>query len=282
MVKFRAIQRHMDKYPVIAMCKHLDVSRSGFYAFLKASGKPDRDAELGACIADCQHRCGKTYGYRRVKIWLEREKGLTLNRKTVYRLMQKYNMLSVIRRKRKYQTLNQQVYKYPNLLMRQFKAERPNQKWVTDISYIGTAQGTLYLSMIRDLYDLSIVSYKTGTEQTIHLVTKTVSEAIISQNAQGKVQLHSDRGFQYTSEPYFRLTQSYGLEVSMSYRGNCYDNAMAENFFSILKAECLNRHKLQTFQEARELIDNYIWFYNHERIQSKTKLTPLEMRSQFC
>ena len=164
---------------------------------------------------------------------------------------------------------------------RDFKADRPNQKWVTDISYIKTQQGTLYLSVIRDLYDNSIVAYKTGTEQTINLVLSTIRAAKRKEKVTAELQLHSDQGFQYTSNGYFKLTQSYGITPSMSRRGNPYDNSLAENFFSILKTECINRVKLKTFNEARLLIDQYIYFYNNQRIQLKTKLTPLEKRSQF-
>ena len=96
-----------------------------------------------------------------------------------------------------------------------------------------------------------------------------------------ELQLHSDQGFQYTSHPYFKLTQSYGITPSMSRRGNPYDNALAENFFSILKTECIYRTKLKSYEEARLLIDEYIYFYNYQRIQLKTKLTPMEYRSQF-
>ena len=157
----------------------------------------------------------------------------------------------------------------------------PNQKWVTDISYIHTGQGVLYLSIIRDLFDNSIVSYKTGTEQTVNLVLDTIRVAKRKENVTAELQLHSDQGFQYTSQAYFCLTQRYGITPSMSRRGNCYDNAMAENFFSCLKTECIYRQKILTFQQARELIDEYICFYNHQRIQLKTKLAPLEKRHQF-
>ena len=137
------------------------------------------------------------------------------------------------------------------------------------------------MSVIRDLYDNSIVAYKTGTEQNINLVLSTIRAAKKKEKVTAEVQLHSDQGFQYTSQAYFKLTQSYGITPSMSRRGNPYDNALAENFFSILKTECIHRVKLQTFAEARRLIDEYIHFYNHQRIQLKTKLTPLEKRSQF-
>ena len=172
------------------------------------------------------------------------------------------------------------LHRYPNLLNRNFAAERPNQKWVTDISYIRTGQGFLYLSVIRDLYDNSIVAYKTGTQQTIHLVLSTLRAAKKKEKVTAELQLHSDQGFQYTSQAYFKLTQAYGITPSMSRRGNPYDNALAENFFSILKTECIYRTKISTFVEANRLIDEYIYFYNHQRIQTKTKLTPLELRCQ--
>ena len=202
------------------------------------------------------------------------------NPKTVLRVMNKYGLLSEIRRRRKYKHMGQQVHKYENLLNRNFTADRPNAKWVTDISYIHTGQGVLYLSMIRDLYDNSIVAYKTGTEQTVNLVLNTIRAAIHKKAVAAELQLHSDQGFQYTSRGHFNLTKEYGITPSMSRRGNCYDNAMAENFFSILKTECIYRHKPKTISEARQLIDEYIDFYNNERIQTKTSLTPLEKRRQ--
>ena len=137
------------------------------------------------------------------------------------------------------------------------------------------------MSIIRDLFDNSIVSYKTSTEQNINLVLSTIRAAKKKEKVTAELQLHSDQGFQYTSQAYFKLIQSYSITPSMSRRGNPYDNALAENFFSILKSECVHRVKLQTFAEARHLIDEYMHFYNHQRIQLKTKLTPLEMRSQF-
>ena len=273
------IYRHREKYSISEMCRFFEVSRSGYYGYVKRMDIPARDLPLAEKIRECQCECGKTYGYRRVHTWLER-KGIYHNPKTILRVMQKYNLLSVVRRK-KYRNYGEYLHKYPNLLNRDFSAERPNQKWVTDISYIHTKQGVLYLSIIRDLYDNSIVAYKTGTQQTVNLVLDTIREAKGKEKVTAELQLHSDQGFQYTSQGYFKLTQSYGITPSMSRRGNPYDNALAENFFSILKTECIYRIKLRTFDEARLLIDRYIYFYNHQRIQLKTKLTPLEKRSQF-
>lgn len=194
--------------------------------------------------------------------------------------MEKYNLLAQIRRRRKWKQMGEQCHKYENLLNRQFQADKPNSKWVTDISYIHTEQGVLYLSMILDLYDNSIVAYKTGTEQTVNLVLDTIRSAMKNEKKKiaAELHLHSDQGFQYTSHAYFKLTQSYGITPSMSRRGNCYDNAMAENFFSILKTECIYRHKPKTFSEANDMIDRYIYFYNHERIQTKIGVAPLALR----
>ena len=273
------IYRHKDKYSISKMCRFFEVSRSGYYAYVSRLEVPAKDLPLAEKIKECQEKYGKTYGYRRVHIWLERQ-GIHHNPKTILRVMQKYDLLSVIRRK-KYRNYGEYLHRYPNLLNRDFKAERPNQKWVTDISYIKTNQGTLYLSIIRDLFDNSIVAYKTGTEQNINHVLSTIRDAKKREKVTAELQLHSDQGFQYTSRQYFKLTKSYNITPSMSRKGNPYDNALAENFFSILKTECIYRVKLKTYDEARLIIDEYIHFYNNERIQLKTKLTPLEMRSQY-
>ena len=278
-IKYMVIYRHKDKYPIGEMCLFFGVSRSGYYAFVKRMERPARDLALAEKIKECQEHSHSTYGYRRVHIWLEKQ-GIHHNPKTVLRVMQKYNLLSVVRRKR-YHNYGEHLHKYPNLLNRNFNADRPNQKWVTDISYIHTKQGVLYLSIIRDLYDNSIVAYKTGTEQNINLVLSTIRAAKRKEKVTAELQLHSDQGFQYTSQAYFKLTKSYHITPSMSRRGNPYDNALAENFFSILKTECIYRAKIATYEEARLLIGAYIHFYNNDRIQLKTKLTPLEKRCQF-
>ena len=278
-VKYAVIYRHREEYPISVMCEFFEVSRSGYYGYVKRLGKPERDADLAKEIEQCQSRTDKTYGYRRVWKWL-RGRNIERNPKTVLRVMKKYGLLSEIRRRRKWVNLGQQMHRYENLLNRQFHADRPNSKWVTDISYIQTKEGVLYLSMIRDLYDNSIVAYKTASQQTVNLVLDTIRLAMKKEKKKvaAELQLHSGQGFQYTSNAYFKLTHSYGITPSMSRKGNPYDNAMAENFFSILKTECIYRHKSKTLKEADELIDRYIHFYNHERIQNKTGVAPLTLR----
>ena len=278
-MKYHIIYRHRTEYPVVVMCAFFGVSRSGYYAFVHRLGRPEKDAALAELIAQQRKRSFGTYGYRRMWLWLKTQ-NIFHNPKTVLRIMKKYDLLSEIRRRRKWQQMGQQVHKYANLLNRDFHADRPNKKWVTDISYIHTREGVLYLSMIRDLYDNSIVAYKTGTRQTVNLVLDTIRLAMKKEKKRvaAELQLHSDQGVQYTSQAYFNLTQEYGITPSMSRRGNCHDNALAENFFSILKTECIYRQKIATFQQARELIDEFIYFYNHERIQLKTGVAPLQLR----
>ena len=191
------------------MCCFFQVSRSGYYNFVHHMVRTEKDAALAKIIAEQRERSFRTYGYRRMWMVLEKQ-GIHRNPKTILRIMEKYNLLA--------------------------EADRPNSKWVTDISYIHTKQGVLYLSMIRDLYDNSIVAYKTGTQQTVNLVLDTIRLAMKREKkrAAAELHLHSDQGFQYTSQAYFNLTQAYGITPSMSRKGNPYDNAMAENFFKLL------------------------------------------------
>ena len=268
-----------ERYSITEMCQFFGVSRSGYYDYVKRLDQPAHDAALAEIIRKQQEKCDKTYGYRRMWKWLKKVRKIHRNPKTILRIMKKYDLLSEIRRRRRWRQMSAQTHKYDNLLNREFHADQPNHKWVTDISYIRTRQGVLYLSIIRDLFDNSIIAYKTGTTQSVNLVLDTIRLAMQKEKKVAEEsQLHSDQGSQYTSQAYFDLTKEYGITPSMSRRGNCYDNAMAENFFSILKTECIYRHHPTTFDEARKLIDNYIYFYNNQRIQLKTGVAPFTQR----
>ncbi len=146
---------------------------------------------------------------------------------------------------------SQVLHCYANLLNRDFTANRPNNKWVTDIFDIKTGQSFLYLSIIRDLYDNSSVTYKISARQTAALVLDTIRCAADKKVVAAELQLHSDQWFQYTSHTYFNLTKEYGITPPMSRRGNPYDNTLAEHFFSILKTECLHRQKIHTITQAQ-------------------------------
>lgn len=180
------IPHHISSQRGISNIRHVRifaVSRSGYYAFVHRLDRPEKDAALAEIIAQQRERSFRTYGYRRMWLWL-RSQNIFRDPKTVLRIMKKYALLSEIRRRRKWQQMGQQVHRYENLLNREFHADRPNSKWVTDISYIHTKQGILYLSMIRDLYDNSIVAYKTGTQQTVNLVLDTIRLAMKQQKRQ--------------------------------------------------------------------------------------------------
>jgi len=279
-IKYAAIYANREKFEISFMCQYFEVSRSGYYAWIKRLKQPDKDEFLRDLIVECQTKTRQTYGYRRVRIWLLRETGLLVNKKAILRIMRKYNLLALIRRPRPLYQRQQQMLVYENRFLRNFFADKPNQKWVTDISYLHTKQGVLYLSMIKDLYDNYIVAYDTGTVQDNALVYRTIQKAK-KEVADGLI-LHSDQGFQYTSHGYLNLSKEYGFSLSMSRAGTPLDNAPAENFFGTFKTECFNRQKVETIEQAKILVKEYIDFYNYERIQLKTMLTPFEKRRQIA
>ena len=281
-VRFRIIHRFRDRYPLGELCALLEVSRSGYYKWTARQGRPDRDEPIAELIKECHEKTHGIYGYRRVKIWLLRETGLIINHKAVLRITRKYGLQAETKKKRFRHYQCDSFRHYENVLNRDFKASAPNQKWATDISYIPTQQGFLYLSVIKDLYDKSIVAYKYATDMSARLVIDTVRAAVKGAQPSAKLLLHSDNGFQYTSMAYFNVTKANGIEPSMSRVGCPYDNACVESFFSLLKNECIYRVSKGTMDEMKELIDEYIHFYNYERIQLASCCTPMEQRVQAC
>ena len=169
-------------------------------------------------------------------------------------------------------------HRYSNLLNRQFAASRPNPKWVTDVTSIATQQGWAYLSTIKDRYDGFIVAHRLERQNSIGLVTRTLHQARQNEKVTAELILHSDQGHQYTSHAYAVLARQYNITPSMSRRGNCWDNAPMESFFSQLKEEYLHYLAHPNFEEARQAIAEYVDFYNYERIQLKTKQTPYQLR----
>jgi len=267
-VKYKAIYSNRDKYSVASMCRFFEVSRSGYYDWIQRKDNPDRDCLIAEMILERRRqRFGKSLGCRRMQKWLSQEKGVVRNYKTIWRIMQKYGLLSECRRKRIYKQ-SDSLNVYDNLLARDFYSAVPGQKWVTDITYIQTQQGTLYLSAILDLHDRSIVAYKTSTRNDCKLVFDTVKCAV-KKAVTVKLQLHSDQGFQYTSNGYLKLTQRYGITPSMSRPATPYDNAVMENFFGMFKTEAYRLYKPQTLAQARLLVRNYIDYYNSERMRLK-------------
>jgi transposase InsO family protein len=222
----------------------------------------------------------QTYGYRRIGWWLAQKQALVINHKAVLRLMNKLGIRSIARKRNIYRKMSalETAHHYPNRLKRDFSATQPNQKWVTDVTYIHTCQGWGYLSIIKDLYDGFIVAHQFGSENSVGLVTRTLQLARQKEKVTGGLILHSDQGHQYSSLAYFALTSQYSITPSMSRRANPWDNASMENFFSHLKEEALRHLKNPTLEPARQVIDDYVYFYNYERIQLKTRQTPFEYR----
>jgi transposase InsO family protein len=262
------------------MCAFFGISRAAYYAWRKRMDEPDRDAERKKLIEEAYLASKKTYGYRRIGLWLRQKRSTIMNHKAVLRLMNRLGIRSVARQRKMFTKMSQleTYHTYENVLNRDFTATRPNQKWVTDITYIATQQGWAYLSTIKDLFGGFIVAHAMSLSNSVALVTKTLQLAHQNEKVTDGLILHSDQGHQYTSHAYAVLTQQYNITPSMSRRGNCWDNAPMENFFGHFKEEALRQFKSPTFQQAIQIVDDYIHFFNHERLQLKTKQTPYQVR----
>ncbi|KAE8561525.1 transposase [Paenibacillus polymyxa] len=271
-------------HSIVLLCELAGASKSGFYKWIKrkmfVSQKQREDETMKIKIMACYEKLKGIYGYRRVKVWLNRIYGIHINHKRVRRLMGELGIKAIIRRKRPYYGKKEAYVISGNHLNREFKADQLNQKWVTDITYLIFNGQRLYLSAIQDLFNNEIVAYQISRRNDLSLVLDTVKKARKRQDARG-VLLHSDQGFQYTSRQYTNLLKRYGIQASMSRKGNCWDNACIENFFSHFKTECFYLHAFHSAQQVEHAVQKYIHFYNHERFQEKlNNLTPYEYRTQ--
>ena len=278
-IKYQVIYKHKDKYSISQMCKFFGVSRSGYYAYMKRKDIPDRDLPLAEQIRQCQTENKQTYGYRRVQIWRERQ-GLYRNPKTVLRVMHKYNLLSVVRRK-KYKYVSEHLHKYPNVLNREFFAYRPNQKWVTDITEFKLFGEKLYVSPVLDLYNGEIITYTIGSRPTYSLVSEMLEKALERLPENHQLLMHSDQGWHYQMRQYVRTLESRAIVQSMSRKGNCYDNAVIENFFGIMKSEFLYIKEFENVEHFKIELEKYIDYYNTKRIKAKLKMSPVQYRTHF-
>ena len=215
-MKYRVIERFRGKYDIGDMCKVFEVSRSGYYAWRKRQQQTPKDQWLIDLIMECQQKCNYTYGCRRVKRWLARTKNKKANLKAVLRIMRKMDVLSQIRRRRPYTHYKQDAFQYKNLLNRQFHQEKPNQFWVTDITYIPLQSRMLYMCAVLDLCGRTVLAWRIGDDMAASLMTDTVRDALIQEKVAGGLALHSDQGSQYTSKAYFDLTQEYHVSPSIS------------------------------------------------------------------
>jgi len=221
------------------------------------------------------------YGYRRMTLNMNRKFDQNFNHKRIYRLMKVSRIQSVIRRKKKTYKHSIPQHVTENVLNREFSAEKPNEKWVTDVTEFkyGSSKKA-YLSAILDLYDGSIVSYVLGHSNNNNLVFKTLDQAIEQVDGNHPL-IHSDRGFQYTSHGFKRRIEKAEMTQSMSRVGRCIDNGPMESFWGTLKCEKYYLHKYETFEELSNAINQYIHFYNHDRYQKRLNgLSPIEYRAK--
>lgn len=256
------------------------MARSTFYYYCKALQRPDKhEGNKERILALFSQHKGR-YGYRRITLAL-RQEGVLLNHKTVYRLMKTLQIKSVIRVKR-YRSYRGAVGKVaPNRLQRQFSASRPNEKWVTDVTEFNVAGERLYLSPILDLYNGEIVAHHTSKHPRFDMVANMLDKAFLRLSKEEHPVLHSDQGWQYQMPAYQGLLHEQGVISSMSRKGNCLDNAPMESFFGTLKSECFYLQKFSSIEQLQEAINEYIQYYNHERIKLKLNgLSPVNYRTQ--
>ncbi len=245
--------------------------------------KTDKNKQDKQVIHDTFEYYKGVYGYRQIQLFMFQDHGVWMNHKKVLRLMQEMELRSRVRRKYRHCTrswnIGDRVTK--NILERNFQAEAPNQKWVTDVTQYRIGDVWLYLSAIKDLCQNEIVAYQTSQHNDKQLVLQTFSKAFEKEKDVTGLIVHSDQGSQYTSYDYHDMLPKVGAKISMSRRGNCYDNASMESFFSHLKTEALYPYDIRSVEEAQSRIEEYIHFYNNKRPQRKlNKLAPIQYRLQ--
>lgn len=275
---------HTEKgHPICVMCEALNVSKAGYYKWLKKKPNEEQSESdvISSEIIRIYTETNGIYGVRRMTLALNRELTATYNVKRIRRLMRRMGLQSVIRRKRKNYIPSTPQVTAENILNRDFYAEKPNQKWLTDVTeFKYGVSGKAYLSAILDLGDNSIVSYVLGHNNNNALVFSTFKLAI-EENPVAKPLFHSDRGFQYTTRTFRNMLDDAGCIQSMSRVSRCIDNGPMEGFWGILKSEMYYLNKFQSYEMLEEAIKEYIHFYNNKRYQAKYKgLAPLEVRNQ--
>jgi transposase InsO family protein len=256
------------------------LSRSTFYYQAKVQRGSDRYADLKASIRAIYELHKGRYGYRRITAEL-RNKGTAINHKAVQRLMQLLGLKSLVRPKKYRSYRSNSNAKVPNVLQRQFQADKPNQKWVTDVTEFNIRGNKLYLSPIMDLYNGEIVAYEMEQRPHFQLVSNMLKKALSTLRPQDAPILHSDQGWQYQMSAYQRHVAARGLTQSMSRKGNCLDNAAMESFFGTLKSECFYLEQIDSIEQLEVSLHRYIHYYNHQRIKTKLKgLSPVQYRTQ--
>lgn len=283
-MKFAFIKKHEKEHCVEKMAKLLHVTRSGYYSWKKrlVSKRKIENEIILKEIINIFKNSKKRYGYPRVYKILE-SKNIKCGINKTAKLMKEHNLRA--RAKKKYKATTDSTHNnkvYENILERKFNVSKPNTVWVSDITFIYTREGWLYLCVIIDLFSRKVIGYATGDKIDTKLLLKTFMMAYITRRPKNKIIFHSDRGVQYTSELFQKKLKKYGFICSMSRKGNCWDNACAESFFHTIKVEELNHINFKTREEAHRSIFEYIEiFYNRKRLHSSLGyLSPEEFESK--
>ncbi|EFD4971677.1 TPA: IS3 family transposase, partial [Klebsiella pneumoniae] len=283
-LRYAFIRDNSCCWPVRLLCRVLDVHPSGFYAWLQQphSQRHQADLRLTGQIKQFWLESGCVYGYRKIHLDL-RDSGQQCGVNRVWRLMKRVGIKAQVGYRSPRARKGEASIVSPNRLQRQFNPDAPDERWVTDITYIRTHEGWLYLAVVVDLFSRKIIGWSMQSRMTKDIVLNALLMAVWRRNPQKQVLVHSDQGSQYTSHEWQSFLKSHGLEGSMSRRGNCHDNAVAESFFQLLKRERIKKKIYGTREEARSDIFDYIeMFYNSKRRHgSSDQMSPTEYENQY-
>jgi len=283
-VRYAFIQAHQERFATRNLCRMMQVHRSGYYAWIKqpkSARQKDADRLLGL-IKQFWLESGCVYGYRKIHQDL-REVGESCGKNRVARLMKQVGLKAQVGYKKPRYKSGKAAILAKNHLNQAFDVQTPNQVWVTDITYIRTYEGWLYLAVVIDLFSRQVIGWSMQPQMHADLVLNAMLMAVWRRKPKNEVLVHSDQGSQYTSSDWQNFLKSHNLICSMSRRGNCYDNAVAESFFQLLKRERIKRKIYKNREEARQDIFNYIeMFYNSVRRHGNNDdLSPVEFERRY-
>ncbi|MFT8323246.1 MAG: IS3 family transposase, partial [Bacillus sp. (in: firmicutes)] len=270
------------KYSISKLCEKLQVSRPGFYKYLKTKGKKRKETKLEKQLKEyitiVYYEHHQNYGYRKVRAILKDEYNMPVSDKVMRRLMRELGYKSIARKKRKKSIADKHVYGaghiYKNILNRDFSTTKTSEKWVTDVTEFPINGEKLYLSAVMDLHDNYIIGYQISEIHDVQLVEDSLVYASEIRKVNEKLIIHSDRGFAYRSNRWNELIHEFKITPSMSRKANCLDNACIESFFSFIKSERPELKTIKDKEKAKEIIYQYIRYYNHKRIQGVLNYLP--------
>lgn len=276
-----AINELRRKHSLSVLLNVAGLARSSFYYHINRLKSKDKYSNVKKIITEIFQQNKGRYGYRRITLELN-NRSVKLNHKTVYKLMDTIGLKCKVRMK-KYRSYKGEIGKIaPNILERNFKANKPNQKWATDITEFSLFGKKSYLSPIIDLYNGEIVSYNITNRPTLDLVIDMVDSALDKIHDNANLILHSDQGWHYQHPNYQKRLQKKGVWQSMSRKGNCLDNAVIENFFGLLKSELLYLQEFKSIEHFHQEVKEYIDYYNNDRIKANLKgMSPVKYRTHF-